>query len=399
VYRNMWLAVVGLVIGSAAARGQEGMIGSIDLMTAKGVQAVKGDWRYHDVTTGVGAKQNGLEPKAHGAFDDAKWTVLKPESLTQGRGPTKYSWGWYRIKITIPDNVGGKPFAGGTVWLQANVDAYGEVWVDGALNHSLKETGRGEVSGYNTPNRVRLQKGPKKDKTDAKPGDVFQIAILAINGPIGNPPATKFSLKPYTRLEFFDAKAPNEGANKPPLAPAPAGKLVGTIDLMSKEGVELVKSSWRRQLITFHTGKDKNEIEPKAHDKFDDSKWEVVEDPSLLKKPFGPGNFSMAWYRINVTLPDKVDGKDIAGSAVWFHTTVDDYAEVYVNGAIDLAGERTGRGAISGFNFPNEVLLTEKAKAGQTIQIAVLAINSPFGNPPGNFIFFRSPTVLRFYKK
>ena len=38
------------------------------------------------------------------------------------------------------------------------------------------------------------------------------------------------------------------------------------------------------------------------------------------------------------------------------------------------------------------------AKPGETIQIAVLAINSPFGNPPGNFIFFR-PTVLRFLQK
>jgi gluconolactonase len=107
----------------------------------------------------------------------------------------------------------------------------------------------------------------------------------------------------------------------------------------------------------------------------------------------------MAWYRIKATLPEKVGDVDVAGSAVWFRTTVDDYAEVWVDGKIDLAFGKSGRGAISGFNTPNEVKLTDNAKPGQTIQIAVLAINSPFGNPPGNFIFFRDPTALRFYKK
>ena len=56
---------------------------------------------------------------------------------------------------------------------------------------------------------------------------------------------------------------------------------------------------------------------------------------------------------------------------------------------------RGGRHSSSGL----EVLLTDNAKPGQTIQIAVLAINGPFGNPPTNFIFFRSPTDIRFFKK
>lgn len=398
--RTIWLAALALLLPGATAGAQEGMVGTIDLLTSKGVAQVKGEWRYHDVTTGVGAKQNGLEPKAHGTFEDSKWTLLKPETLGEGRGAGKYSWGWYRIKITIPEAVNGKQMPAGPVWLQAVVDPYGEVWVDGALNHKLKETGRGEVSGYCTPNRVRLQKTvDKKTKRDAKPGDVFQIAVLAINGPIGNAPASKFALRPYTRLEFFDAQAPNEGANTPPLAPAPAGKLFGTLDLMKPADLQQVKAEWRRHLISFHTGKDKNEIEPRAHDvNFDDSKWEVLEDPAILAKPYKPfSNFSMAWYRIKVMLPAKIDGKDITGSAVWFVTTVDDYGEVFVNGAIDLAGGMTGRGAISGFNFPNEVMLTDKAKPGQTFQIAVLAINSPFGNPPPNSIFLRAPTALRFY--
>ena len=94
--------------------------------------------------------------------------------------------------------------------------------------------------------------------------------------------------------------------------------------------------------------------------------------------------------------PGNDDGKDVAGTAVWFRTTVDDYGEVWVDGKIDLG---YGRGAIAGFNTPNEVMLTKDAKPGQTIQIAVLAMNSPWGNPPGNWIFFRDPTVLRFYRQ
>src|SRR5262249_42044580 len=244
----------------------------------------------------------------------------------------------------------------------------------------------GEVSGFNTPNRVRLRKKEGKQQRDAKPGDVFQIAVLGINGPLGNPPGNKIFLHGFTGLEFFDEKAPNGGANKAPLAAPPSGEKIAEINLAKKDGVELIKGEWRRHLVSVHTGPKQNEIEPKAHGKFDDSAWEVVE-ADRLRKPFGPGKFSIAWYRIKVTIPEKVDGKDVTGTAVWFRTTVDDYAEIWVDGKIDLAGGKTGRGAISGFNFPNEVKLTDNAKPGQTFQIAVLAINSPFGNPPGNYIF------------
>src|SRR5262245_61497921 len=75
-------ACLGLALFLASNVGaQEGLIGKIDLMTKEGVQAVKGEWRYHEVTTGVGAKKNELEPKAHGKFDDSKWDVLDPTSL------------------------------------------------------------------------------------------------------------------------------------------------------------------------------------------------------------------------------------------------------------------------------------------------------------------------------
>jgi hypothetical protein len=411
-WRLLLAAVVsGALAGTAqVAQAQDGLIGKVDLMTTKGVKEVKGEWRYAVVTTGVGPKKNEIEPKAHGKFDDSKWEVLEPESLGKSRGVKGYCWCWYRIQVTIPEMVEGKPFAGGPVWFQTIVDDYGEIWVDGDVDRSVKKEGnpgRHCATGFNTRQRVRLQKkeivevgGKKKTMfVDAKPGDVFQIAVLGINGPLGKPPDNAIFLRKPTNLEFFTKDAKNGGADEPSVAGPPPGKLFAEINLMKKDGVELIKGDWRRHLIEVHTGPKKNEIEPKAHGAYDDSKWEVVEDPALLAKPFGPGKFSMAWYRIKVTIPEKVGDKDITGTAVWFQTTVDDYAEIWIDGACDLSFGKSGRGAISGFNTPNVVKLTDSAKPGQTFQIAVLAINGPFGNPPGNFIFFRSPTALRFYQK
>src|SRR5439155_4667373 len=119
-------------LASGAAPAQEGMIGKINLMTAKGVAEIKGEWRYHEVMTGTGAQHNEIEPKAHGQFDDSKWEVLAPETLGKPRGPGRYSWCWYRIKVTVPERVNGKSF--GPVWFQTTVDDYGEIWVDGACD-------------------------------------------------------------------------------------------------------------------------------------------------------------------------------------------------------------------------------------------------------------------------
>ncbi|MBL8798649.1 MAG: hypothetical protein JNM56_32445 [Planctomycetia bacterium] len=396
--RLLFLGLAAAVLaGSALAQQADGKLGAIDLMTTKGCEEVKGEWRYAEVMVGVGPKNNDIEPKAHGAFDDSKWEVLKPETLKDARGPGKFSWCWYRIKVKVPEKVGDKAFTGGPVWFQTTVDDYGEIWVNGKIDTGK---GRGAVAGFNTRNRVRLQvpDAETKKNRDPKPGDEIQIAVLGINSPLGNPPGNKIFLRAPTNLEFFTPDAKNGGADTPAVVEPPAGKEVAKIDLLKADGVGLIKGVWRRHPITLHAGEKKNEIEPKAHGAFKDDDWEKVEDPALLTKAWGPGKLSMGWYRLKVTIPEKVGDVNVAGTSVWFRTTVDDYAEVWVNGKIDLSFGKGGRGAISGFNQPNEVLLTDNAKPGEEIQLAVLAINSPFGNPPGNQIFFR-PTVLRFLEK
>jgi hypothetical protein len=165
------LVVAGLAALPAPAQDapKDGLIGQINLATSEGVAQVKGQWRFHLVETGVGPKKNQIEPKAHGAFDDSQWEVVKPETLKEGRGPGKYSFAWYRIKVTIPDRVGGKDFSGGPVWFQTTVDDYGEVWVNGAIDLAFGKTGRGAVSGFNTPNRVRLQVTDEKENAAPRP--------------------------------------------------------------------------------------------------------------------------------------------------------------------------------------------------------------------------------------
>ena len=152
------LALAVLLLGSPAVHAQKGLIGKINLATKQGVAEIKGQWRYHDVMTGVGPKENEIEPKAHGKFDDSTWEILDPTTLGTGRGAGKYCFCWYRTQATIPDNVNGKPFTGGPVWFQTVVDDYGEVWVDGEIDRAFGGSGRGCVSGFNKPNRVRLQK-------------------------------------------------------------------------------------------------------------------------------------------------------------------------------------------------------------------------------------------------
>ena len=190
------VAAAGMMAGSAvAAEGRK-----IDLRTAEGVKAVKGEWRYADVKIvevegkGPDGKPNktyNIEPKAFDAsFDDSKWEVVDPTTLGKPRSTGQVCFCWYRTKITIPEEAAGK-----SVFFQTTADDYGEVWVDGQLPRSLGKGGGAIVGGFNVPNRVELK--------DPKPGKVYQIAVFAINGPISAAPGNWLFLRD-TFLELVD---------------------------------------------------------------------------------------------------------------------------------------------------------------------------------------------------
>ena len=191
-------------------------------------------------------------------------------------------------------------------------------------------------------------------------------------------------------------------------ADAPAGRPVAIIDLATDEGARLVRGQWRysdvRIIEVDHRdpGADLRpsgppnrtyDITPHAGGPaFDDSAWPLV-PASRLQTRRGNGRLSFAWYRMRVTIPERVGTMDPTGSTIIFEIVVDDYAEVWVDGQLPIVLGQVGGPLIRGFNAPNRVVLTRDARPGQQFQLAVFGINGPISNPPGNFIWVRSATL------
>ncbi|MCI0362562.1 MAG: hypothetical protein L0219_01690, partial [Phycisphaerales bacterium] len=192
----------------------------------------------------------------------------------------------------------------------------------------------------------------------------------------------------------------------------PLGRAAATIDLASEEGVRLVKGEWRysdTRIIEVDFPAPAADGQPtgepvKTYDytphaggaDFDDSKWEVVAATTLDKRR-STGRLCFNWYRIGITIPDRLDGFSTAGSTVVFETALDDYAEVWVDGEISRALGQTGGSVISGWNAPNRLVIGRGVKPGQKIQLAIFGANGPLSNPPTNFIWMRY-AKLDFYQ-
>lgn len=188
----------------------------------------------------------------------------------------------------------------------------------------------------------------------------------------------------------------------------PIGKPDGVVDLSTTEGAALVSATWRyadaRLVEVDHRapGSDLKasgdpvrtlDVMPKAGSAdFSDALWPKI-DPSTLKARRGNGKASFGWYRLTLTLPEKIGALPTQGAAVVFETVVDDYAEVWVDGQLPLVLGQSGGPLARGFNAPNRVVVARDAKPGQTIRIAVFAANGPLSAPPGNFIWMRSATL------
>ena len=165
--------------------------------------------------------------------------------------------------------------------------------------------------------------------------------------------------------------------------------IIAELDLENTEHLQLTNAQWRYAdgLVPGEPNGglvDRLEETPARLADYDDSDWGLCEDIQEIIL----SGLCFGWYRITVTLPEEVNGVSIAGSQVWFHTCIDDYGEVWVDGNIDLAFGKSGRGAASGFNAPQRVVVSESAEPGAKHVIACLAINGPLGKPGGG-IFLR----------
>jgi len=196
-------------------------------------------------------------------------------------------------------------------------------------------------------------------------------------------------------------------------ASVPSGPASAFVDLTTADGVALVKGQWRysdTKIIetVFRdagpdgqpTGKANKTYDYTPHAggaDFDDSRWQVL-DATTLEQRRSNGRLAFSWYRINVTVPDRIGGFDPAGSTAVFETSLDDYAEVWVDGELTRATGQMGGSVISGWNAPNRLVVGRGLKPGQKIQLAVFGINGPISNPPTNFIWIRYAR-LSFYRE
>src|SRR5712692_3755442 len=110
----------------------------------------------------------------------------------------------------------------------------------------------------------------------------------------------------------------------------PYGRPDALIDLRTADGARLVKGQWRyrdTKIIEADfrgpgpdlkpSGKPIKTYDyiPHAGGDFDDSGWEVL-DPSTLDARRSTGRLCFNWYRIRITIPEKVANSDTAGSTV-----------------------------------------------------------------------------------
>ncbi len=192
---------------------------------------------------------------------------------------------------------------------------------------------------------------------------------------------------------------------------APARNPSAVVDLASREGLALVGGQWRtreaRIVEVAHRGPGAdlratgapnrtNDLEPLAGAAdYDDSAWEVAE-PTGLDARRGTGKLSFVWYRLRFTVPARVGSLDPTGTTLVLDLTMDDYAEVWVNGQLPTVLGQSGGQLIRGWNAPNRVVLTRDARPGQQFIIAILGINGPISRPPDTYIWIRS-AGLQFY--
>ncbi len=112
---------------------------------------------------------------------------------------------------------------------------------------------------------------------------------------------------------------------------------------------------------------------------YDDSAWEVCENFQEGRS----SGFTFGWFRISVTVPERVQGVDVKGARMYFETCIDDYGEIWINGECDRV-----RGTVAGFNIPQRVPISTNTQPGTKYVIACLAVNGPLA-APGGTIFMR----------
>jgi gluconolactonase len=176
------------------------------------------------------------------------------------------------------------------------------------------------------------------------------------------------------------------------------------VDLTTVEGTAVMNAAWRYHDVKLVPARfrapdaqgqptsdwrDTWDIEPHAGAAaFDDSTWTPVAASALTARR-GNGRFSFSWYRIALKVPANIGGFDTAGSRVEFETSIDDYAEVWVDGELPRQFAQVGGSMVAGWNAPNRLTIARNVQPDQIIHIAIFGANGPLSDPPTNFIWMR----------
>ena len=162
----------------------------LDLEKPEDLRQVKAQWKFAQGLV-PGEPNEGLKAKLSGTparladYDDSDWEICEHIGKEVSSG---FTFGWYRITVTIPGQVQGVDIRGALVNFETCIDDYGEVWINGKC-----DWGTGTVVGFNLPQRVPLT-------NNAQPGTKYVIACLAVNGPLAQPGGTIFIR--YGKLSF-----------------------------------------------------------------------------------------------------------------------------------------------------------------------------------------------------
>jgi gluconolactonase len=189
------------------------------------------------------------------------------------------------------------------------------------------------------------------------------------------------------------------------------GRPDAIVDLQTEEGAALVGGRWRYsdarvdevEFVELGSPADPlgpgsvpnrtYDVTPRAGaEDFDDSSWTPLAPADTMRR-LANGRVCFNWYRIAVTLPERIGDVELTGSTVVFEVVVDDYAEVWVNGELPHALGDSGGPVVAGFNSPNRVVLTRDARPGDRFAIAVFGINGPISASPANYIWMRTATL------
>jgi gluconolactonase len=128
-------------------------------------------------------------------FDDSNWPEVAPTQLGAKRGGGMVSFFWFRATLTIPEEAAGFATAGAKTVLTVNVDDYAEVWINGEMPRAAGRPSPATIQGFNMPNRLVL-------RDTVTPGERFEIAVFAINGPISAAPANFLWFR-EAKIEFY----------------------------------------------------------------------------------------------------------------------------------------------------------------------------------------------------